>query len=111
VPAAEERKALNEATLRDAKRKLGRAARQLLRDDDGSPVPFLCECPSRSCTEVVLLTLTEYEQVRAGAARGLEVPGYEDLAVERVVARYDRFVVTEKFGPAGEVFAEHDPRG
>ena len=110
MPAAEERKALNEATFRDANEKLGRAARQLLRDDDGSPVPFLCECPSRSCTEVVLLTLAEYEQVRSGAARGLEVPGHEDLSVERVVARHGRFVVTEKFGRAGEVFAAMSPR-
>jgi hypothetical protein len=105
-----ERKAHNEAAFRDANERLGRRTRELLGDDDGSPVPFLCECPSRSCTEVVLLTLAEYEQVRAGPARGLEVPGHEDLAVERVLARNDRFLVTEKFGRAGEVFAESDPR-
>jgi hypothetical protein len=110
MPAPDERKALNEATFRDANEKLGRAARELLHDDDASPVPFVCECPRASCTEVVLLTLAEYEQVRAGAACGLEVPGHEDLSVERVVARHDRFVVTEKFGRAGEVFAAANPR-
>jgi hypothetical protein len=110
MAAAEERKALNEVTFREANEKLDRAALELLRDGDGSPVPFLCECSRGSCTEVVLVTLPEYEQVRAGAARGLQVPGHEDLSVERVVARHDRFVVTEKFGRAGEVFAAANPR-
>ena len=31
-----------------------------------SPVPFLCECDDETCSELVALTLAEYEQHREG---------------------------------------------
>lgn len=106
-----ERKALNEGTFRDANEALEQGAREILGSpDDGSMVPFLCECPRLDCTEIVLLTLEEYEQVRAAGERGLARIGHEDGSIERVVARNDRFVTTEKFGPAGEIHAEGDRR-
>ncbi len=62
------------------------------------------------CREIVLMTLDEYEHVRARGERGLAAVGHNDPAIEQVVARNDRFVVTEKFGRAGEVHRETDPR-
>ena len=113
----EERKALNEGLFRKANETLERRAGEILGlgddgnpRDDGSPIPFLCECPDISCNEVVLLTLAEYEQIRATPEGGLARPGHEDLAIERVVASNARYVTTEKFGRAGEVHAEGDPR-
>jgi hypothetical protein len=105
-----ERKALNEGTFRDANEKLERGAREILQGDEDSPVPFLCECPRQDCTQVVFLTLAQYEEVRAGARRGLSVVGHDDPSVERVVEEGDGYVITEKFGEAGDVHADHDPR-
>ena len=105
-----ERKALNEGVFRDANEDLERGAVELIGADDGQRVPFLCECPQMDCTLVVLLTLDEYEQVRSGPRQGLAAPGHEDPEVETVIARNDRFVMTEKFGRAGEVHAERDER-
>jgi hypothetical protein len=107
-----ERKALNEGVFRGANEKLERAAQELdLVDDDASMMPFLCECPRQDCREVVLLTLGEYENVRANGRRGLAALGHEDGSIERVMARNSRFVMTEKFGAAGDLHAEEDPRG
>jgi hypothetical protein len=109
---AAERKALNEGVFRGANEKLERAAHELdLVDDDASMVPFLCECPRQDCREVVLLTLGEYENVRANGRRGLAALGHEDGTIEHVMSRNNRFVMTEKFGAAGDLHAEEDPRG
>ena len=107
-----ERKALNEGVFRKANEELERAARELdLVDPDSPLVPFLCECPTRECTQVVRLTLREYGNVRANGRGGLVALGHEDLSIERVVAQNDRFVTTEKFGEAGDIHAETNPRG
>src|SRR5215217_1447702 len=99
-----ERKALNEGVFREANEKLQRSARGVLDGgDDGDLVPFLCECPDRGCTKVAMLTLTEYSDVRSSGRGGLAVVGHEDPTIERVLARNDRFVKTEKFGAAGEI--------
>ena len=105
-----ERKALNEGTFREANEALERGARELIGADDDSLVPFICECPNPGCTQVVLVTLSEYEDVRSEGEFGLAVPGHEDPSIEHVVARNDRFVTTEKFGEAGDVHQGTDPR-
>ena len=104
-----ERKASNEHTFRDANEQL-QAGAVCLVEGDQDPVPFLCECSRAECTEVVLLTLAEYERVRSGSRRGVAKPGHEDLSIERVLDQNDRFTVTEKFGAAGEMYGQSDPR-
>ena len=108
-PSAE-RKELNEAAFRDANEGLQRGARELVGADAASLVPFLCECPSTDCMQVVLLTLAEYEEIRGHGTRGFAAPGHEDTTVEHVVQQNDRYVMTEKFGRAGEMHMETDPR-
>lgn len=105
-----ERKALNEGKFRDANEHIERKALELVGVDDEQLVPFLCECPQMECTQIALLTLKEYEQVRSGSRQGLAVVGHEDLTVERVLERSERFVTTEKFGRAGEVHEQNDER-
>ena len=105
-----ERKALNEGTFRDANEHIEQKAVELVGVEDEQFVPFLCECPNMDCTEVALLTLKEYENVRSGSRQGLAVLGHEDPTVERVLERNERFVMTEKFGRAGEVHADNDDR-
>jgi hypothetical protein len=110
VATSAERKARNEGVFREANEKLERGAERILDSDDNGLVPFLCECPDMRCTEVAMLTLVEYRDVRSDGRGGLAVLGHEDLSVERVVARNDRFVKTEKFGRAGEIHEEASPR-
>ena len=105
-----ERKALNEGTFREANEKLEQSAIEIVGAEDGQVVPFLCECPQLGCTQAVLLTLQEYEHVRSGPKQGLAALGHEDLEVETVLERNERFVLTEKFGRAGEVHAGNDGR-
>ena len=105
-----ERKALNEGKFRDANEQIEQAAVEIVGVDDGRYVPFLCECPQMECTRVALLTLKEYEQVRASGRQGLAVLGHEDLTIENVLERNERFVMTEKFGRAGEVHQQNDDR-
>lgn len=105
-----ERKALNEGTFRNANEHLEQRARELVGADDDSFVPFLCECPREGCMQPVLLTLAEYERVRAVGEQGLAALGHEDLSIEHVVMQNDRFVLTKKFGRAGEVHRETDTR-
>lgn len=110
MSTAEERKALIAATFRDANESLEASAREIYARDGGldaaSLVPLLCECHNVGCAEVVLLTFAEYTEVRAGERRSLTKVGHDDPAIERVICSNDRFVTTEKFGRAGEVFAD-----
>lgn len=92
-----ERKARNVGVFRRANEKLERAAHDLGFVEEDSLIPFLCECPRQDCMEVVMLSLREYEDVRASSRRGLAALGHEDLSIERVMSRNSRFLVTEKF--------------
>lgn len=73
------------------------------------PVPFVCECPDPSCTEIVELTLVEYEEVRTGPTRFFVVAGHQALAVQAnaavVVEERDGVVIADKIGIAGRVSA------
>lgn len=104
-----ERKALNQATFREANEKLEELAIEVgMRADDR--VPFLCECPDVRCADAVLVALADYEEVRSVSERGLAACGHEHPDVEHVVSTHDGYIVTEKLGRAGEVHVETDLR-
>jgi hypothetical protein len=92
----DERIARNNRTFREANEHI-RA-----RVDELQPwmerIPFLCECPTPSCTEVIPLTLDEYGDVRADKRHFLTKPGHEEAEhpVGSVVSRRDGYVVVEK---------------
>ena len=77
----------------------------------GEKVPFLCECPDMSCTDVVRLTLEDYESIRAGPTRFFVVPGHQAVAVTAgaaiVIEERDDVCISEKVGVAGEIAASH----
>jgi hypothetical protein len=104
-----EQVAINDARYREANERIEAAAEEY---GVGGPVPFICECADPRCTAVVLLTLREYEQIRAHPARFLHLPGHEQVEREHleVVRREDRYFVVEKRGRAAEIAAELDPR-
>ena len=104
------RRAENEAVFRGANERLEGYAVANVNDDSGRVLPFLCECHRMSCTQVLLVTLPEYEKVRADSRHSVLAKGHDDPAIERVVAETDRFAVTEKFGAAAEAYGDLDPR-
>jgi hypothetical protein len=60
--------ALNQSTFRSANERIERAA-QSHHFEANQRVPFICECADPSCDETVMLSLADYEAVRAHADR------------------------------------------
>ena len=103
--AAAARIAENQSRFREANEQIEAAADRL---QVGDPIPFLCECPRENCTEIVRLSLAEYETVRTIATQFLCVAGHEDAAVEAGAAEVvggeeGRFVTVQKIGVAGDI--------
>lgn len=101
------RKAKNEAVFREVNDRIEDIATEFGVPDEAS---FVCECGDADCTEMVRMTLREYNEVRQEGRRFAILPGHEDPQVERVVARHGRFSVVEKVGEAGDVAEALDPR-
>jgi hypothetical protein len=112
-----ERKARNEALIREVNERIedvDKAAEETNIAPEGAQFEFLCECgggPGEiGCEEHVEMTIQEYEAIRSQNDRFAVYPGHENEAVERVIARGERFLVVDK-RPAAEPFVEDDPRG
>jgi hypothetical protein len=91
-----ERIVKNNYTFREANEQIRAKAHEY--DLSAERVPFLCECPVPSCTQILLLTLAEYARVREHPSRFFTAPGHEeaDAPVGRVVSRGDNYVIVEK---------------
>jgi hypothetical protein len=98
----QERIVKNNHRFREANEKIRAKADEY--DASFERVPFLCECPVPSCTQVLLLTLAEYEGVRQNPDHFFTAPGHEqaDAPVGHVVTRADDYVVVEKDDDIGE---------
>jgi hypothetical protein len=105
----EERIALNNATFRNANERISAAAGVY---DVDMPVPFICECADRSCSEILRLELDEYEEIRADSRHFLNAPGHHAAAqgAAVVVAERDGYVIVEKIGHAGDIVEALDER-
>jgi hypothetical protein len=103
-----ERVARNDAMFRDANEEIARSAV----DADVERAPFICECADPGCTQIVRLTVGEYEALRRNPTHFVNVPGHQDSAqgYVRVVSSGDGFVVVEKLGEVAEIVEELDPR-
>lgn len=74
---------------------------------------FSCECADEACLDKVPLTLEEYESVRRIPTHFVVRPGHVNADVERTVDRDGegaRFEVVEKYGEAGTLSVQFDPR-
>jgi hypothetical protein len=105
----DERVAKNESLFREANERIKEISDSFAALDP-SPVQFVCECGQTGCTEPIMLTLAEYEFVRASPTRFALVPGHELPERERVVRRGDGYIAVEKLGEAAEAAADLDPR-
>ena len=83
----------NQRRFRLANEQIDRARIEL--GFDGEAVPFLCECPDRSCTDVVPLRPDEYARARAKDDRFVLLSGHVPQG-EEVVERFDGYVITRK---------------
>jgi hypothetical protein len=104
-----ERAARNQSLFREVNEKIEEISR-------GSTVTFhefSCECADTQCIEVVPLTVEEYEHVRRIPTHFIVAPGHVYADVERVVETDgvgNRYEVVEKYGEAGLLAVELDPR-
>ena len=105
----EDRIARNNATFRDANEHIGAAAGAYGID---APVPFICECADACCSEIVRMTLEEYEEVRADSRHFLNIPGHQAAGggAAEIVAEQNGYVIIEKLGRAGEIVEALDER-
>jgi hypothetical protein len=55
-----------------------------------------CECMHRLCTEVVVLTLEEYEEIAADPAQAVVAVSHADVDDRDVVKRTSRFSVVDE---------------
>lgn len=104
----ERRAGRNEALFREANEAI---ARGLWPGDGEGTIRFRCECARLDCNEVVPLTPTEYEHVRADPRHFALVPGHEMPEVESLVDRGAGYIVVEKREGAAAVAEALDPRG
>ncbi|MCW2925909.1 MAG: hypothetical protein JWM98_3313 [Thermoleophilia bacterium] len=66
---------------------------------------FICECSISECTDEVLLTLGEYQRLRANGNHFIVCPDHIMPMGDRVVDRHPRYWIIEKFDHARR-FAE-----
>ena len=113
MTSRDERVAANEAKFRDANEIIREQAGKLSLEGS-SRVPFLCECANAGCTEVLRLTLDDYEAVRAHSHTFAIVPGHEEPDSETVVdgigSRDDGFAVVAKKSAGQSIIEQTDPR-
>ena len=69
----EERAARNDAVFREANEHIREAA---IRHEFSDRIPFLCECADERCTEIVRVSLADYEAVREHPERFLTAPDH-----------------------------------
>jgi hypothetical protein len=103
--------ALNQSTFRNANERIERAA-ESHHFEANQRVPFLCECADPSCTETVMLSLADYEAVRAHADRFFLIAGHEaaEETQERILEAEAGYAIVEKVGTAGVEAERLDPR-
>ena len=110
MDADRERRARNEALFREVNERVEEVSSRLSYDDAADLTGFVCECSREECTDLIEITYSQYEAVRSDPRRFLVRPGHEDLKVDRVVEEHPGFLVVQKFGEAGEIAVERDPR-
>lgn len=104
--ASAEKVARNNAAFRAANEKIAAAAEEHGLDD-GRRVPFICECSDPRCTEIILLTLTEYKRVRSDPRWFAHARGHDSDIPDavRLLEDHERYALAEKINHAGDVAA------
>jgi hypothetical protein len=107
IKGEEEKRAENEATFREANEQIRSAEREL--DPPLERVPYLCECDDVACRELIPLTASQYERIRADGATFVIVRGHPSEG--DVLEEHESHLVVRKQDAGGEVARALDPRG
>jgi hypothetical protein len=105
MSSREERLAANEALFRQVNERIVE-----LTDTWGGQLDLVCECANTECMRRVVLTVSEYEQLRQNSHHFAVLPGHEILDIEDVTERNDRYFIVEKHVETHEQVEESDPR-
>jgi hypothetical protein len=73
---------------------------------DSHEYEFFCECSDTTCMERVLLTIVEYEHIRAEPTRFVVKKNHVVHEIEHVVESVTDHMVIEKHGEAGRIAVE-----
>lgn len=101
-----ERAAANEDAFRKANEAIDRSRAQLGVTERRTP--YICECEEEGCTDVLLLTLSDYRYVRSSGRRFVLSPGHENESDIRLTDG-DGFLVIEKTGAEGDLVEKKAP--
>ncbi|MCW2971759.1 MAG: putative two-component system response regulator [Thermoleophilia bacterium] len=75
-----------------------------------SELAVLCECGDASCHKPLVMTVDQYEEIRAEPAQFAVLVGHEMPTAEDVVATRDGYLIVRKHGDAGVIANAGDPR-
>ena len=99
------------ARNQSAYRKVNEGIRAGRPDDVDVTAPFVCECAILGCTELVELTVGEYESVRRSERRFVIAPGHEIPDAERTVGETEEgALIIEKDSDLAPILHELNPR-
>ena len=90
-----------QSLFRDVNERVREASVGLFKESE--TLDFLCECAETSCTQMIALTMAEYEAVRCVPTHFPVKPGHEWPDVERTIEKNDRYIVVEKLGEGRKV--------
>jgi hypothetical protein len=104
----EQRAARNEAISREINEGIEAAHRAA---ESPEYVRMVCECTQAECSALIVISVAEYEAVRADARHFAVLNDHVTPDVEMVVRQTERFAVVQKReGDAAEIAEEEDPR-
>jgi hypothetical protein len=98
------RLAQNEDLFRDVNERISESAES--HGTSPHPYEFFCECSDNACMERVVLTLAEYEHIRAEPTRFVVKKNHVIPEIEHVVETITDHMVIEKHGEAGKIAVE-----
>jgi hypothetical protein len=100
----------NEALYRSVNERIESITNAVVTDRDET-MQVICECGFFDCTEMIRVTIAEYERVRADPTLFIVVPGHETREVETVAEEHESYSLVRKDRPEGrEVALATDPR-
>jgi len=100
LPDRLERKARNEALLREVNERIAELGEARAWEPDGT-MDFLCECGADGgCGERISVPLSAYQIARSQDDRFVLRPGHETPEIERAVDRTAAYVIVDKIAAA-----------
>ena len=101
----------NEALFREVNERVAEVSSHYEVETQTGAVDFTCECGLVDCAETMMMTIAEYEGIRAPATHVGGGPQHVPPEIESVIERHPSYFVVEKREQdAQEVARETDPR-